>query len=305
MATGKQISANRKNAARSTGPKTPRGKQVVRWNSLKHGLLAREVVIDTGEGEENVEEFKTLLGQLEADLAPDGPLEHILVERIAVCYWRLRRVIRYETGKIRRRLDCASWRAAVGQAEQFAFDKKFAGLGDSGEKFMKSTMGLDYLISVLQTVEESVAEVGYLDEWAKDRLFETFGTDKKGIAAECLLFSMMATEGVAKAAEDPDRFGSPPSPDVCKQLILDTLREHRERLTQLRDVMSENEGLHRDAMVRGLSLPSKESVDKIIRYETTIERQLYRAVSQLERLQRRRLGEPVPPPISVDVATGK
>ena len=86
---------------------------------------------------------------------------------------------------------------------------------------------------------------------------------------------------------------------------LNLLREHRDHLTQLREIISENEGLHRDAMVRSLSLPPRESVDKIIRYETTIERQLYRAISQLERLQRRRMGEPVPPHISVDVTTGK
>ena len=46
-------------------------------------------------------------------------------------------------------------------------------------------------------------------------------------------------------------------------------------------------------------LPPKQSVDKLLRYETTIERQLYRAVDQLERLQRVRVGEIVPPPINV------
>ncbi len=83
------------------------------------------------------------------------------------------------------------------------------------------------------------------------------------------------------------------------------LRSYMDRLTQPREVIAENEGLHRDAMVRTLSLPPSESVHKIIRYETTIERQLYRAVSQLERLQRRRMGEPVSPPVTLDITTGK
>jgi hypothetical protein len=46
---------------------------------------------------------------------------------------------------------------------------------------------------------------------------------------------------------------------------------------------------------------SKEAVDKIPRYETTIERQLYRTMGQLEKLQRRCRGEPTIPPITVDV----
>jgi hypothetical protein len=45
MATQAQIIANRRNAQRSTGPLTPRGKAVASQNSLKHGLLARQQVI--------------------------------------------------------------------------------------------------------------------------------------------------------------------------------------------------------------------------------------------------------------------
>jgi hypothetical protein len=46
-------------------------------------------------------------------------------------------------------------------------------------------------------------------------------------------------------------------------------------------------------------LPSPEVLEKIMRYETKLERQMYRAMNQLERLQRRRLGEVVPPPLSM------
>jgi hypothetical protein len=39
----RKILANRKNSLRSTGPRTPRGKSTASRNSIKHGLLAREV----------------------------------------------------------------------------------------------------------------------------------------------------------------------------------------------------------------------------------------------------------------------
>jgi hypothetical protein len=42
-------------------------------------------------------------------------------------------------------------------------------------------------------------------------------------------------------------------------------------------------------------LPSPEVLNKIMRYETTLERQLHRAMNSLERLRRRRLSEAVPP----------
>jgi len=47
MSTQKQITANQKNAGQSTGPKTAGGKEAVALNALKHGLLAREVVLPT------------------------------------------------------------------------------------------------------------------------------------------------------------------------------------------------------------------------------------------------------------------
>jgi hypothetical protein len=45
MATEAQINANRANARKSTGPRTPEGKAVVSQNAVTHGFLARETVI--------------------------------------------------------------------------------------------------------------------------------------------------------------------------------------------------------------------------------------------------------------------
>jgi hypothetical protein len=45
MTTTKRMAANRRNAQKSTGPKTPEGKAVVRLNAMKHGLLSREVLL--------------------------------------------------------------------------------------------------------------------------------------------------------------------------------------------------------------------------------------------------------------------
>lgn len=45
MPTPKQIAANRRNAKKSTGPRTPAGKSNVRLNALKHGLTAQSVVL--------------------------------------------------------------------------------------------------------------------------------------------------------------------------------------------------------------------------------------------------------------------
>ena len=45
MATQAQIDANRANAQKSTGPKTPEGKAKSRRNGLKHGLTAEACML--------------------------------------------------------------------------------------------------------------------------------------------------------------------------------------------------------------------------------------------------------------------
>src|SRR5438105_2047082 len=115
----RRIQANRKNALRSTGPKTVRGKRTVALNAIKHGLLAREVVITSGDGEETLEEFHAFVERLWEDYEPAGVVEESLVQTIAICWWRKARVIRAENGEIRKRLDSVAIDGVLRSADQF------------------------------------------------------------------------------------------------------------------------------------------------------------------------------------------
>src|SRR5947209_793276 len=70
------------NGRKSQGPKTPRGKEVSRFNATKHGLLARHLLVDDGVAPETAAELRRLHKQLRAELAPDGIVEEMLVERL-------------------------------------------------------------------------------------------------------------------------------------------------------------------------------------------------------------------------------
>jgi hypothetical protein len=88
MATKKQIEANRRNAKKSTGPKTPEGKAKSAQNALKHGLLASCPVLP----EEDPMAYELLRANLHKELCPEGQLETLFVNRIAATQWRLARV---------------------------------------------------------------------------------------------------------------------------------------------------------------------------------------------------------------------
>src|SRR5215217_4284563 len=92
MASDKQIRANRRNARKSTGPKTPEGKSVVSYNALKHGLLSQQILLP----DEDEASLVQLGEHLHSQLQPVGELESLLVERIVAAAWRLRRVLAVE-----------------------------------------------------------------------------------------------------------------------------------------------------------------------------------------------------------------
>ncbi len=50
------------------------------------------------------------------------------------------------------------------------------------------------------------------------------------------------------------------------------------------------------------TVPESTALDRLLRYEASLERTFDRTISQLERLQRMRLGQPVPPPVKVEVS---
>ncbi|MEP1143697.1 MAG: hypothetical protein ABJH52_08255 [Henriciella sp.] len=88
MTGKKQAAANKKNAQRSTGPKTTAGKRTSSMNAMKHGVFAKELVTDC----EDQKLFDQLLDRLISELSPTTQIQFSLVEGIAASMWRQRRL---------------------------------------------------------------------------------------------------------------------------------------------------------------------------------------------------------------------
>lgn len=94
MASDRQIAANRENAKRSTGPRSEAGKARSARNALKHGLSAEQVVM-LGE---DPAAFEALRSDLIEHYQPVDPVAEHLVDQVAACIWRLKRVPEIEAG---------------------------------------------------------------------------------------------------------------------------------------------------------------------------------------------------------------
>ena len=116
----RKIDANRRNAQKSTGPRTVRGKKYSSLNAAKHGLLSHAVVVF---GNEDPRAFEELLAALVEALQPGAKAETVVVHEIAEIKWRLRRIPRHEAGRIRQQID-----KAVAESDQ-ALARKLVAAG--------------------------------------------------------------------------------------------------------------------------------------------------------------------------------
>ena len=94
MTSFAQWQANRRNAAKSTGPVTPEGKERSRRNAVRHGLTAETVIGAL----EDAEDYKAFEAAIIADYDAQSAVERELVLRLASALWRLRRATAMETG---------------------------------------------------------------------------------------------------------------------------------------------------------------------------------------------------------------
>jgi hypothetical protein len=307
--------------SRIVPPKTDRGKRTVARNAIRHGFLAREVVITAGDGEESLEEFNDLVKQLCEYYEPVRVVEESLVQTIATCWWRKARVIRAENGEIRKRLDTLGVDRVLRNSDKANLDLALSEMGlglfsvtnqadqqvSSRERWSAmqaaqsdlrtNRSGLAYLSALLQKAKSEIAREGYMSEELRKKIFHTFCLWDCLFALTCL----HAGPPEAKMEDRPSEKVVDPQADEKHARLVAFIDDHLKRISWFEACATERENLAGDAEARSFSLPPADATDKLLRYEAHQDRQLYRAMDQLERLQRQRRGENVPPPLDINL----
>ena len=86
MATDAQINANRENAKKSTGPRTPEGKRISSRNATQNGAYATLYAL---EGKDDLVKLHEIIRQ---DVRPHGAVQELLCEQLASIHHRIRRM---------------------------------------------------------------------------------------------------------------------------------------------------------------------------------------------------------------------
>jgi hypothetical protein len=182
----------------------------------------------------------------------------------------------------------------------------------------KSMQGLDYLRAVLRSVREDVEREGELTQVTYDRLLRRFINEPNSLTRALLGYRERFQANASTVALGASSFAKPSADEKADKegLSPEELKDNHQRAVlsyigiklveyeELSGLNEEREEKEETARQAANVLPSPKVLDKILRYENALERQLYRAMNQLERLQRRREGEDVPPPVTMQLSRG-
>ena len=86
--SGRRLQANRRNARKSTGPRTAAGKKRSSRNALKHGLCAAHACLSS----EDKATFNIFIAELQQELQPRTAMQNIIFDQLVNAIWRLRRL---------------------------------------------------------------------------------------------------------------------------------------------------------------------------------------------------------------------
>ena len=274
MTSEKQVQANAENARLSTGPVTDEGKSIVARNAVKHGIFAKDLVINAGDGREDELEYHELLTELKRDFGPEGRMEMLLVEKIAVNYWRLRRLIRYETGEIRGRLD---------DYKENALQSYYGGSPYSRQRQRPELKYYSY--------KDEITDADY-----KEQLYKVAGMRSSGFnLAEdtatleyvlCWRLKRDNSDFSDKDYKAAKKYMTSLSPQMQGKLRKEVLEEADQVLTEMEEVRTWR--MKFDRIQKARSLPTERNLKNVIKYENSLERSIFRNLATLKALQESR-----------------
>lgn len=256
----KQLAANQQNALKG-GPKTPEGKAVVSKNAIKHGIFAKDIVVNIGLVQESSEEFEKLLESFFDAFNAKTDAEKKIVETVVFNVWRQRRLMLAETGEIKR---ANAYLGDYEDARQRQVDeinalmKPLRDREDALHDDLNSTTETTKLVEILDSVCAEYDANGILPYELGQSLRRQFPDD----TSFCVILNF-----ATKEVKDHERAAV----KVALQKKLDSLNERLEYLER----KQYNQKLHTS---EANFVPDAKATERLLKYGASIDKQIRNAL---------------------------
>jgi hypothetical protein len=280
---------------RATGPRTAAGKRRSRLNSMKAGVFAKDLLLKN----ESRSDFDLMLRGYHELFAPQGMAETELVESLAWNRWRKRRLFHAEKALVQEAAGFKIYDSIAAQVVE-VWDRSRAGETSGGMLRRDSNpYVMREAITMLTMFRAGFEKRGFRQDDDAWMLVKLYGLDHNneppfGLLRTFRAYSKLATgaiEGVEPAH----------SADELKEKMLESIDAEIKRLEILEQIISAADSQRGEYQTIAALIPPQGDLDRIIRYEAHLSREYDRILSQLEHLQRIRLGQPTPPTIRLEI----
>jgi hypothetical protein len=220
-------------------------------NARKHGLLVKDVVITNRAGKEDQAEFDALLAELRDDYTPHGIAQDLLVRELAVSYWKSARSLRCERADVTCSSDERMDESDLSELELSSLELQPPAQAYHSQ--LRSSRGIKFLLRKLEQARDEAADSGSLSK----ELVRWIAPGKN--------WSRIASSG--------------------KKPLIAALEKEIENLKEEKGRVEDEEAQWRNDRRDFSAIPSKETLERIQRYETSNVRHRYRVEARLQQLQ--------------------
>jgi hypothetical protein len=280
------------------GPTSKKGKEKSRRNAIKHGIFAKVVLLDN----EPAPQFDNLLQGFRNDLHPEGTLEEVLVEKLAVLMWRYRRMLVAERAEIRieqRDSSPKAERERLQKEETLALETaaEFSNQGLLGD--LQNPFGVASSVELLKTLKWFIAIRGFKPDEDLRLITRVYGV--VNITEQRIMYNLLCNPGNIVHQKEFKEFDLPPEGRRAK--FLDLLQAQIDKIEHFGKLMKDLSKIRERMESKAACVPEGPRLDRILRYSASLERDFDRTLNQLERLQRMRTGQAVPPTLNLNIST--
>ncbi|MCH9634682.1 MAG: hypothetical protein S4CHLAM7_14360 [Chlamydiae bacterium] len=214
-------------------------------------------------------------------------MEMLLVEKISIDFWRLKRVVRFETGCVKKFIQdtvntfYSSWEKKSTQEIKIEINNR-------KNTIEWNTRYIKCLENGLVTFDQEIwknkdIESDIIDDFYQ--IAKNIDYDKKTKEENSLLYK--EEYGFKEIKNFIKRYGYSTQKEISCRLIELLLKQNEDLRKEICDLETEKEKNKSDELLNAeiCAIPEGSSIDKVMKYETSIQRSIYQNLLLLNKLQ--------------------
>jgi hypothetical protein len=280
----------------ATGPRTALGKKRSSQNAIKFGIFSKATLLKS----ESRAEFESLRNALWKSKQPGDEFEELLLDKMVSNLWRQRRVLVAECAEILRNSEFVEFdrrREEEVEAEEISGNRSDGLIWNIQNPYVRERCK-----ELLVKLHDGIQTDGLGWSQASSTLQTIYGDTHRPHLRPTLYEAFWAWLRTATLSETERQEKGYATREQCEQEVLRQITAEINYLKHYQDKRESIESKRKEVEFLRQRVPDSPAMDRLLRQENSLERAFDRLLTQYERAQRMRKGQPLPPQLDVKIS---